>query len=66
MTDLELKEFNDKQMFVRDALPSNWLEYSEELADASAARKGGRGYSEFDILWKPWCMNLCPLITHVT
>lgn len=35
MTDQELADFNSKQIFVRDAMPSEWLGYSEELAEAA-------------------------------
>ncbi len=31
----DLTEFNNLQEFVRDACPSSWLEYAEELRDAA-------------------------------
>lgn len=36
-TDKQLEELNQKQLFVRDALPSLWLSYSEELEEAAEA-----------------------------
>jgi hypothetical protein len=34
-TDDQLEEFNQKNEFVRDASPSEWLSYSEDLRDAA-------------------------------
>lgn len=34
-TDSEIEDFNRRQVFVRDACPSNWLELGEELRDAA-------------------------------
>ncbi len=34
-TDEQLDQFNQKQLFVRDAMPSEWLSYAEELAEAT-------------------------------
>lgn len=36
-TDEQVEDFNRKQLFVRDALPVEWLEYAEELRDAAEA-----------------------------
>ncbi len=36
-TDEDLDKFNQLQVFVRDALPCEWLTYSEELHDAADA-----------------------------
>lgn len=34
-TDDQLEEFNKKQLFTRDALPSEWLSYAEDLGQAA-------------------------------
>lgn len=34
-TDEQIDDYNKKQLFVRDALPVGWLEYSEELEEAA-------------------------------
>ena len=41
-TDSEIEEFNRRQVFVRDACPSNWLELAEELRDAAEEVWKGR------------------------
>jgi hypothetical protein len=53
-TDSEVEDFNRRQVFVRDACPSSWLELGEELRDAAeevwksafagAKSGGGPGY----------------------
>lgn len=34
-TDEQTEELNQKQLFVRDAMPTEWLQYAEELGDAA-------------------------------
>lgn len=36
-TNYGVEEYNQKQLFVRDALPVSWLEYAEELEQAAEA-----------------------------
>ncbi len=36
-SDQQLADWNQKQEFVRDAMPSEWLGYAEDLADAAEA-----------------------------
>lgn len=36
-TDEQINELNNKQLFIRDALPASWLEYAEELETAAEA-----------------------------
>jgi len=46
-TDEQIDEYNKKQLFVRDALPIGWLEYSEELEEAAEIlwANSGNGFS---------------------
>ena len=44
-TDEQLDQLNQKQEFVRDALPAEWLSYAEELHDAAEALWAARGES---------------------
>jgi hypothetical protein len=36
-TDDQIDDFNNRQLFVRDAMPSSWLSYAEELEEAAEA-----------------------------
>lgn len=42
-TDEQIDDYNKKQLFVRDALPVGWLEYSEELEEAAEELWAGNG-----------------------
>ena len=45
MKDQQIDDFNSKQIFVRDAMPDEWLGYSEELADAAEVLWNGAAES---------------------
>jgi len=42
-TDDEIDDLNKRQLFVRDAMPSEWLEYAEELEQAAEILWGDSG-----------------------